>query len=345
MNFHLRKSAFICGALLFLSSCDKCNKVNDNNVVEAPKQIVVNAPDFNSDSAYNYTQAQINFGTREMNSKGHEACAKYLIEELKKFTDTVYVQKFEVKGFDGVNLKCTNIIGSINPKATNRILLTSHWDSRPWADQDTKDRDKPILSACDGASGVGTLMEMARAIQTSPLKNIGVDIFFNDAEDRGYSSSLNGIVKPGEYDSEGSWCLGAQHWSANPHVPGYKADFGILLDMAAAKGAVFSREGISSFNAGWVQDKVWANASAVGFANFFSNQAVGSITDDHVYINQIAGIPTIDIIHIDMSSNSGTFGNYWHTHADDMTVIDKTTLNAVGKTLLYTVYQFEAEHR
>ena len=339
----MRKIFFVLIALGFLSSCDKCNKGTDNNVVEPTKQIVVNAPDFSSDSAYNYTKAQINFGTREMNSKGHEACAKYLIEELKKFTDTVYVQKFDVLGFDGINLKCTNIIGSINPKATNRILLTSHWDSRPWADQDTKDRNKPILSACDGASGVGTLMEIARAIQSSPLKNIGVDIFFNDAEDRGYSSSLDGIVKEGNYDSENSWCLGAQHWSANPHVAGYKADFGILLDMAAAKGATFSREGISSFNAGWVQDKVWANANTVGFSNFFSNQAVGSITDDHVYINQIAKIPTIDIIHIDRSSTSGTFGNYWHTHADDMSVIDKTTLTAVGKTLLYTVYQYEAE--
>jgi len=339
----MKKIFFSFSVLLFLSSCDKCNKENNNTVVQPSKQIVVTAPAFNSDSAYNYTKYQLDFGTREMNSKGHEACAKYLIEEIKKFTDTVYVQKFEVKGFDGLNLKCTNIIGSINPKATNRILLTSHWDSRPWADQDTKDRDKPILSACDGASGVGTLIEIARAIQSSPLKNIGVDFFFNDAEDRGYSSSLDGIVKPGDYDSEGSWCLGSQHWSANPHVPGYKADFGILLDMVATKDAVFSREGNSSFNASWVQDKVWANASLLGFANFFSNQTFGSITDDHVYINQIAKIPTIDIIHLDRTSNSGTFGNYWHTHADNMSVIDKNTLNAIGKILLYTIYQYDLE--
>jgi hypothetical protein len=339
----MKKGISVFIILLFLSSCDKCNKGNDNTIVEPVKQIVVNAPTFNSDSAYNYTKYQLDFGTREMNSKGHEACEKYLIEEIKKFTDTVYIQKFEVKGFDGVNLKCTNIIASINPKATNRILLTSHWDSRPWADQDTKDRDKPIFSACDGASGVGTLIEIARAIKSSPLKNIGVDIFFNDAEDRGYSSSLDGIVKPGDYDNEGSWCLGAQHWSANPHVAGYRADFGILLDMAAAKGAVFSREANSSFNASWVQDKVWANANTLGFSNYFSNQTVGAITDDHVYINSVAKIPTVDIIHIDLASKSGTFGNYWHTHDDNMNVIDKNTLNAVGKTLLYTIYQYEAE--
>lgn len=337
------KNYFVLICLLFLASCDKCNKPKvDDNIIETPK-IVVNAPPFNSDSAYNYIQAQLDFGTREMNSKGHEACAKYLIEEIKKFTDTVYVQKFEVKGFDGVTLKCTNIIGSINPKATNRILLCSHWDSRPWADQDTKDRDKPILSACDGASGVGTLIEIARAIKSSPLKNIGIDIFFNDAEDRGYSASLDDIIKPGNYDNEGSWCLGSQYWGNHPHVPGYKADFGILLDMAAARGAVFAREGNSFFSASWVQDKVWANANQLGYSSFFSNQSIAGITDDHVYINQLAKIPTIDIIQYDPTSPSGTFGSYWHTHADNMDVIDKNTLNAVGRTLLYTIYQYEAE--
>lgn len=340
---HLCLSVFICGAVISLSSCDKCNKQTDTQPVDTKPAVVVNAPAFNADSAYNYTAAQLAFGTREMNSKGHEACAKYLIDEIKKYTDTVYIQKFEVAGFDGVNLKCTNIIGSINPAATTRILLCSHWDSRPWADQDTKDRNKPILSACDGASGVGTLIEIARAIKAQPLANIGVDFFFNDAEDRGYSSSLDDIIKPGAYVSEGSWCLGSQHWSATPHVPGYRADFGILLDMAAAKGAVFAREGNSSFNAGWVQDKVWANAAALGFTNFFSNQTIGGITDDHVYINQVAKIPTVDIIHYDPASRSQTFGDYWHTHADNMDVIDKATLTAVGKTILYTVYQYDGE--
>src|SRR3954463_3769700 len=155
------KNSFAISCLLFLSSCDQCNKSHVDARIESPK-VVVSAPPFNSDSAYDYTKAQLDFGTREMNSKGHEACAQWLIKKAKQYSDTVYVQKFEVKGFDGVTLKCTNIIASINPQATTRILLTSHWDSRPWADRDSADREKPILSACDGASGVGTLLEIAR---------------------------------------------------------------------------------------------------------------------------------------------------------------------------------------
>ena len=115
--------------------------------------------------------------------------------------------------------------------------------------------------------------------------------------------------------------------------------------MAAARGASFAREANSSFNAAWVQNKVWANAAELGYTNFFTNQSIGGITDDHVYINTLAKIPTIDIIHYDPTSPSQTFGSYWHTHADNMDVIDKTTLTAVGKTLLYTIYQYDAEQK
>lgn len=345
MNSYLRLSAFICGAMFFFSSCNTGNKQPDQTTVEAQKKVTVNPPPFNSDSAYDYTKAQLDFGPRNMNSKGHEECAAWLIAKMKKIADTVYVQKFDATGFDGKTLKCTNIIASFNPQATTRVLLTSHWDSRPWADQDTKDRDKPILSASDGASGVGTLMEIANAIRSKQPK-IGVDIFFNDAEDYGYTSTLEGIAKrTGTGDAENTFCLGTQYWVAHPHVNGYKADFGILLDMAGARNAVFTREQGSLFSAGWVQDKVWQNGQQLGYSNFFSNQNTPAITDDHAYINQIAKIPTIDIIQYDASSPSGTFAPYWHTHSDNMDVIDKATLDAVGKTLLYTVYQYDAEQK
>ncbi|MCW5907540.1 MAG: M28 family peptidase [Chitinophagales bacterium] len=326
--------------LLWFNSCNQCNKSNDV-VVPPAKEVVVNAPAFNADSAYYFTQRQVDFGPRNMNSKGHEECAKWLIEKAKNYADTVFVQQFDATGFDGTKLKSTNIIASFNPTAANRILLCAHWDTRPWADQDTKDRDKPILAASDGASGVAVLLEVARALQSQKLQNIGVDVFFIDAEDYGYSSALADIVK-NVVNTENSFCLGSQYWSKHLHTPGYRADFGILLDMVGARNAVFTREGTSAFNAGWVQDKVWSNAAKLGYASMFSNQNTAPITDDHYYINGIAKIPTVDIIQFDASTASG-FAPYWHTHNDNMSIIDKNTLDAVGKVVLYTVYQYEAE--
>ena len=341
-KFHIRAFAFLA-VILALASCN--NKPTEQTVAETKKDVVVNAPPFSSDSAYAYTQTQVDFGPRNMNSKGHDACGKWLIAKVKTLADTVYVQNFDVTAFDGKVLKCTNIIASFNPKATTRILLTSHWDSRPWADQDKVDRDKPILSASDGASGIGTLMEVARAMKSKP-SSIGVDIFFNDAEDYGYTSTLANLVKKKpEGDTEDTYCLGAQYWCKKPHVPGYKADFGVLLDMAAGHGAVFTRDGTSAFNAGWVQDLIWGNAQQIGFNNYFSNQNTPALTDDHYYINLLTKIPTIDIIAYDGQSSSHLFPEYWHTHNDNMSVIDKNTLDAVGKTLLYTIYKYDAEHK
>lgn len=326
--------------LLWFNSCRQCNKGSEIATPPA-KEVIVNAPAFNADSAYYFTQRQVDFGPRNMNSKGHEECAKWLIEKAKTYADTVFVQQFEATGFDGSKLKSTNIIAAFNPATAKRILLCAHWDTRPWADQDTKDRDKPILAASDGASGVAVLLEIARALQSQKLQNIGVDIFFIDAEDYGYSSALADIVKNAT-NTENSFCLGSQHWSKHPHIPGYRADFGILLDMVGARNAVFTREGTSAFNAAWVQDKVWSNAAKLGYASVFSNQNTAPVTDDHYYINSIAKIPMIDIIQFDASTPSG-FAPYWHTHDDNMSIIDKNTLAAVGKVVLYTVYQYEAE--
>lgn len=334
-------AVFICG-LTFLTACNSCNQPNSTTPKGDDKPTVtVKAPAFNADSAYAYTQAQVGFGPRNMNSKGHEACAAWLIAKMKGIADTVHVQKFEKTMFDGVTIHGTNIIASFNPEAKTRVLLCSHWDSRPWADQDIEERDKPILAANDGASGVGMLIAAANAIKSQPTE-IGVDIFLIDAEDYGYTSTLVGLVKV-VGDPENSFCQGSQYWAASPHIAGYKADFGILLDMAGAREAVFTREGNSSFNAGWVQDKVWANAQMLGFSNF-SNQQTPPITDDHHYINTIAHIPTVDIIQYDNNTSSG-FGKYWHTHADNMNIIDRNTLNAVGSTVLYTVYQYDAEQK
>jgi Zn-dependent M28 family amino/carboxypeptidase len=249
----------------------------------------------------------------------------------------VFVQAFDAKAFDGTILKSRNIVGAFRPEKKQRVLLAAHWDTRPFADQDSKDKDKPIDGANDGASGVGVLLEIARILRTMPVE-IGVDIILFDAEDYGQPS---GSAYAQIADS---YCLGSQYWSRTPHVAGYKADFGILLDMVGAKDALFTREQNSVYYADWVLKKVWGNAHRLGFEKHFSNMNTGPIIDDHLYINKIARIPMIDIIQYDPNTFSG-FGKYWHTHDDNMEGINKETLNAVGTTVSYTVYQYAAQQQ
>jgi len=287
-----------------------------------------NVPAFNADSAYTYVGTQVAFGPRIPGSEAQKKCAAWMDGKLKEVCDTVYTQQVQVTGGDGKSLPCINLIGVINPKATKRILFLTHWDSRPWADQDTKDTNKPILAADDGGSGVGILLEVARDLKLHGLPaNIGIDILFTDVEDYGRSEW-----------GEDSYCLGTQYWAHHPHIPGYKADFGILLDMVGAHGAQFPMEGISTQYAGDIQQKVWQAATNAGYSSFFPYVANVQITDDHVPVNRITGIKTIDIINLTPDPEK-PFAPHWHTHADAMDIIDKATLKAVGQTLLETIFE------
>jgi hypothetical protein len=323
----MRKITILLLSVLLLVACNRTGQA-----AKSEEKTVVNVPAFSPDSAYHYVQKQVDFGPRVPNTPAHDDCALYLAAQLKKFGAEVIEQKANLTAFDGTILKSVNIIGSFNPKAETRVLLFSHWDSRPWADNDPnpENHKKPVMAANDGASGVGVLLEMARLMGKN-LPTVGVDIIFFDAEDYGKPSSLGGDP------AEDSWCLGTQYWAKNPHVPGYKARYGILLDMVGAPNATFCREQTSEYFAGSVVEAVWSQAKSLGFGQYFKDEKGGAITDDHVYVNKITGIPSIDIIHYDPNSGSG-FGSYWHTINDTMENVDKNTLNAVGTTLMHVVY-------
>lgn len=108
--------------------------------------------------------------------------------------------------------------------------------------------------------------------------------------------------------------------------------------MAGSKDARFTKDETSMTYAPKVMNKVWKIALERGYGNFFIDQASGPLIDDHKFVNEIANIPMIDIINRPAGSRTG-FGNYWHTHDDNMNVIDKKTLRAVGQTVLAVIYK------
>lgn len=316
--------------VLTFNSC-KQKKAQTNEEAETTESSkTIKAADFNADSAWYFVNEQVKFSPRVPNTSAHEKCASWLETTLRKYAPVVIVQPFTAKAFDGTTLRCKNIIASFNPKSTTRVLLCSHWDSRPFADNDpdsTKHRT-PIDGANDGASGVGILIEIARQLKIAPSA-IGVDILLIDGEDYGAPMDIT-------YSGRDDWALGSQYWSHNPHVPAYTARFGILLDMVGAENAVFTQEATTLNYAPDIVQKVWSIGTAIGYSDYFSSEYTNGITDDHVYINQLLHIPTIDIIQHDPSTPTG-FYKYWHTINDNMAGISKPTLMAVGQTILTTV--------
>ncbi len=318
------------------SGCENSKTSQNENKSPNPQKSVT-VPSFNSDSAYYFIEQQVHFGPRVPNSEAHKLCGEFLVETLKKYGAVVIEQNFDDESFDGKSLKLKNIIGSINPEAEKRILLASHWDSRPFADKDSVDRDKPIDGANDGASGVGILLEIARTLSVHEKPEVGIDIVFFDGEDYGEHEDLEEIPRKNDLVHMW-WCLGSQYWSKNPHVPRYSAYYGVLLDMAGAKNAKFYREGGSMQFAPKIVKKIWKNARDLGHSTYFINSNSPGITDDHIFVNRNAKIPMIDIVDFDPERKNYYFPKYHHTHLDNMEIIDKKTLQAVGETLMYTIY-------
>lgn len=283
---------------------------------------------FSADSAYKFVQEQINLGPRIPGSTAQLAGRDYLKATLSRFGATVAVQETTVELHSKEKVPCYNIIGSYNPEAGNRILLAAHWDSRPIADRDAdpSKRKMPILGADDGASGVGVLLELARQLQQQPPA-VGVDIIFFDVEDSGADGS------------EDSWCLGSNYFAHNPQKEGYKADFGILLDMVGTKDATFYWEMYSKLYAPQILARVWDTAISLGYGKHFKQSDGGYITDDHLPLNRKLGVPTINIVNFDPRSQTG-FGPYWHTHDDNMEVIHAETLQIVGRTVSAVISEY-----
>jgi len=334
---------FLIVFALFLNSCGDDNTSEKDTATKPPleiptasKPIPVAIPPFNRDSAYRFVAEQVAFGTRQPGSDGIEKARKWMIAKLEGYGAEVHEQNFDAAFYTGETHASVNIIGKINPSHSNRIILAAHYDTRFMAEQDSDDlrKNDPIPGADDGASGIGVLLEIARVISENPI-DLGIDFVFFDAEDQGQRGN-----EPG---SQNTWCIGSQYWSKTPHINGYRANFGILLDMVGAKDATFNKENVKGIyrNADTVHElyrKVWNLAQAMGKGNYFVNRTVSGIIDDHYFVNTIAGIPMIDIINKPPSENI-PFGLHWHTHNDNMSVIDKRTLGAVGQVVTAVIYR------
>jgi len=326
----MKKGLLLCAiTLMFLMlACEgeKKSKTNQEKTELKP------FPKANADSLFQYVADQVAFGPRVPNTESHRKAADWFVEKFQSFGAEVQVQEFQANVYDGTRVNLKNIIASFNPSQKKRILLAAHWDTRPFADRDADDAYAPIDGANDGGSGVAVLLEIARIIGEQP-PGVGVDFILFDGEDWGEHAEEAQVQTPDGLDTW--WALGSQHWSKNKHKANYTAFYGILLDMVGAPNARFLYDSVSKENAGRILDDVWSIAHELGYQSYFKKQdGFGPIIDDHVYVNQYALIPMIDIIDF----QNGTFTPAWHTQNDNLENISKETLSAVANTVLAVLF-------
>jgi glutaminyl-peptide cyclotransferase len=267
---------------------------------------------FDATRAFADLEKQVAFGPRVPNTEGHAKCRDWILEELKKSFGNAERQDFSVT-YEGKTLKMSNLYARINPEAKKQIMFCAHWDTRPTADMeiDPAKQKKPIPGANDGASGVATLLEVARVF-AAKKPDVGVQIVFFDGEDYG-----PGIER---------MFLGAKKWAKSPALP--KPDYAILIDMIGDKDLTIPREEQSQMVAPLVNAKVWKAAQELKIVAFVDR--VGQpVLDDHIPLQE-AGWQAIDLIDFDYGP--------WHTLDDTPDKCSPQSLKAVGDVLAKVAY-------
>lgn len=302
--------------MVVLTGCPSASKDADADGATVRAQ----APKLASDSAFAHIKTQVAFGPRVPGSEAHQRQLDWMLQHLRARADTVSTQEFSYQTTKGTKLQLTNVFARFNPAAPDRILLVTHWDTRPTANEDPDEskRKEPISGANDGASGTALLLEIASVLSQNKAP-IGVDLLFVDGEDYGPDGT--------------DMYLGAKHFAANL-PPGYRPLYGVLVDMIGDESPVFGIEANSQEKAPEVVDRIWRTAEEIGLGNIFRRTSIGGIEDDHVWLNQ-AGIRTADIIDFDYGPANG----YWHTSQDVLEHTSPKGLDAVGRVLLELIFR------
>jgi glutaminyl-peptide cyclotransferase len=272
--------------------------------------------EFDARRTMGYLQAICKIGPRISGSEGMKQQQELIQKHFENLGVKVEYQKFEgSQPSQPTKVEMANMIISWNPEAARRVILCSHYDTRPIADQEPNPRrwHDAFLSANDGGSGVALLMELGNHMKNLKL-NVGVDFVLFDGEEYVFRR-----------DEE--YFLGSKHFAAQYRKTKAKNRYtaAILLDMIGGKNASFPVEQNSWFKASTLVSEVWKVAADLKCTAFKGNEfSKFAVEDDHIPLNR-AGIPAIDIIDFDYA--------HWHRLTDVPENCSAESMEQVAKVL------------
>lgn len=280
-------------------------------------------PGFDAERAYGYLVEICQLGTRVSGSRGMANQQKLIAEHFAELDAEVGMQSFDaVHPLSGAPVRMANMIVSWHPEARERVLLACHYDTRPLPDRDRFNPRGQFLGANDGASGVALLMELGHHIRDIE-PTYGIDFVFFDGEELVYQST---------FGTKGEYFLGsryfAQQYRDNP--PEFRYMCGVVVDMVGDRDLNLYMEKKSLKLAREVTKSIWQTAAQLKIKEFVARRK-HDIEDDHVPLNQIARIPTCDIIDFDYP--------HWHTMRDVPSKCSGESLEKVGRVLLVWLTQ------
>ncbi|WP_437205024.1 M28 family peptidase [Planctomicrobium sp. SH664] len=267
--------------------------------------------------AFRYLEEVCAIGPRYSGSVGMQQQQELLEKHFTAQGGEVRWQEFTVphpQSREAVRMR--NLIVSFHPEKTERILIGCHYDTRPFPDRETipANRTKAFIGANDGGSGVALFMELAHHLPQLQSR-YGVDLVFFDGEE---------LV----YGPNDKYFYGSEHFAEQyrDHPPTrFRYVAGVVADMVADRDLQLFYERGSLRLAPHVTQTIWATAARLGVKEFIARRK-HEVRDDHLPLNEIARIPTCDIIDFDYP--------HWHRRNDLPAACSGESLAKVGKVLL-----------
>jgi hypothetical protein len=272
---------------------------------------------FDGARAMTYLEEICKIGPRISGTEGMKRQQELVQKHFEACGGKVSYQAFTAKQKSRRNpVDMANMVISWFPERKNRILISSHYDTRPIADQepDRRNWQQPFISANDGGSGVVLLMELAnhmKALKTG----VGVDFVLFDGEEYIFDSEVD------------KYFFGSEHFAREYRRRGDQGHYtaGVLLDMIGGKDATFPVEPNSWFKAEAVVRELWGVAAEIRVPAFQFRDGGTAVQDDHISLNGV-GIPTVDIIDFKYP--------HWHRLTDLPSNCSGESITQVARVLI-----------
>lgn len=269
-------------------------------------------------AAFSRIDAQHALGARYVGSPGHARVQELLLSWLS-CADRLSEHTFEEEFF-GKTAVVRNLWGRFDGEQDGRLLLGTHYDTRPWADRDPDERrrQEPVPGANDGGSGTALLGELAREL-CERRDRPTVDIVLFDAEDWH------------EIDGK-EVSLGARHFVADLPVE-ERPDRAVILDMIGGRDLMLDVDVSSQLHepSFALTRELFDLGGGLGLPAFQSAKS-----DPYKWIGcdhtpwQAAGVPTAILIDIDYPP--------WHTVGDVPEACDPASLDQIARVVEALVF-------
>ncbi len=274
-------------------------------------------PVVDGEAALAFAAKAVAFGPRPSGSAACEAQAKWIMAEAKAVgADRVAELSFSQDTVAG-RIKFWNILAEIEGDSSRFVIVAAHHDTKKLSSVD-------FIGANDGASGVGLLLSMIKAVKASGSKPPFTlrFIFFDGEECFLRYSDTDGLY--------GSRRL-AKDWAVSRELRNCEAM--ILMDMVgdADLGIAFP-EGDDKR----LVSLALSAAESLGKSSLFKRSENG-ILDDHRPFQDL-GVPAIDFIDFEY----GPSHRYWHSSADTMDKLSAQSLKTAGDVAFRLLWALSA---